>query len=329
MTIARVALPVALDRSFDYWAPDGLALSRGSIVRVRLARRPMVGAVVEIVSEANVDRDSLQPIDEVAPLPPLQSDVLALCDFVASYYQQPRGMALALAVPPLGSRPARGREQNATGGSSATRTTLNHDQQTAADAICNAEGTFAPFLLQGETGSGKTDVFLAAADTMIQHGGQVLMLVPETNLTPQLETRVRDALPRAHAVTLHSGLSEGQRRAHWSAAANGDAQLVLGTRLAVFCALPNLALIVIDEEHDASYKQQDGVRYHARDAAVWRARLRNIPIVLSSATPSLESFAHAREGRYRRLSLPRRADPRAQMPRISLVANGGPGARDG
>src|SRR5438067_5605701 len=187
MTIARVALPVALDRSFDYWAPDGLALSRGSIVRVRLARRPMVGAVVEIVSEANVDRDSLQPIDEVAPLPPLQSDVLALCDFVASYYQQPRGMALALAVPPLGSRPAlRGREQNATGGSSATRTTLNPDQQTAADAICNAEGTFAPFLLQGVTGSGKTDVFLAAANTMIQHGPQVLMLVPEIKLTPQL-----------------------------------------------------------------------------------------------------------------------------------------------
>jgi len=130
-------------------------------------------------------------------------------------------------------------------------------------------------------------------------------------------------------VTLHSSLSEGERRTHWNAAANGEAQLVLGTRLAVFCPLPNLALIVIDEEHDASYKQQDGVRYHARDAAVWRARLRNISIVLSSATPSLESFAHAGEGRYRRLLLPRRADPRAQMPRISLVANGGPGARDG
>ena len=105
------------------------------------------------------------------------------------------------------------------------------DQQTAADAICNAEGTFAPFLLQGVTGSGKTDVFLAAADTMIQHGGQVLMLVPEINLTPQLETRVRDALPRAYAVTLHSSLSEGERRTHWNAAANGEAQLVLGTRL--------------------------------------------------------------------------------------------------
>jgi len=145
MTIARVALPVALDRSFDYWAPDGLALSRGSIVRVRLARRPMVGVIIEIASEADVDRESLQPIDEVAPLPPLQSDVLALCDFVASYYQQALGMALALAVPPLGSRAAlRGRAHEATAQSSAKQSTLNPDQQRAADAILSVARAFAP-----------------------------------------------------------------------------------------------------------------------------------------------------------------------------------------
>src|SRR5207249_11775031 len=183
------------------------------------------------------------------------------CEFVAGYYQQPLGMALALAVPPLGVRRALRASAAATTESrpSTLETALNDDQRAAVDAIRAAAGTFAAFLLQGVTGSGKTDVFLAAADTAIAQGGQVLLLVPEINLTPQLEARVRDALPRAQAVTLHSGLSDGERRAHWNAASTGDAQLVLGTRLAVFCALPRLALVVVDEEHDTSYKQQDGV----------------------------------------------------------------------
>jgi primosomal protein N' (replication factor Y) len=330
MTIARVALPVALDRSFDYWAPEGLALLRGGIVRVRLARRALVGVVVAVANESAVMREQLQPIDEVVSLPPLPDDVLALCEFVAGYYQQPLGMALALAVPPLGVRRAL-RMSGATEEppASTLQTPLNDDQQAAVDVIRAAAGTFVAFLLQGVTGSGKTDVFLAAAETAIAQGGQVLLLVPEINLTPQLEARVRDALPRAQAVTLHSGLSDGERRAHWNAASTGDAQFVLGTRLAVFCALPRLALVIVDEEHDTSYKQQDGVRYHARDVAVWRARSRNVPIVLSSATPSLESFARTEADKYRRLLLPRRADPRAVLPRVSLVPNRGEGAHDG
>ena len=330
MTIARVALPVALDRSFDYWAPEGLALTRGSIVRVQLARRSIIGVVVAVTSESAVTRELLQPIDEVVSLPPLPDDVLALCEFVAGYYQQPLGMALGLAVPPLGVRRAlRARAETAEPPPPIAETPLNDDQKAAVDAIRAAAGTFAALLLQGVTGSGKTDVFLAAAGTAIARGGQVLLLVPEINLTPQLEARVHNALPRAQAVTLHSGLSDGERRAHWNAASTGAAQFVLGTRLAVFCTLPRLALVVVDEEHDTSYKQQDGVRYHARDVAVWRARSRNIPIVLSSATPSLESFARTRAERYRRLLLPRRADPRAKLPRISLVPNRGEGARDG
>jgi primosomal protein N' (replication factor Y) len=330
MTIARVALPVALDRSFDYWAPEGLALTRGSIVRVQLARRSLIGVIVAVTDESAVMPEQLQPIDEVVSVPPLSDDVLALCEFVAGYYQQPLGMALALAVPPLGIRRALRASAAGTEPWASTReTALNDDQGAAVVAIRAAAGTFAAFLLQGVTGSGKTDVFLAAADTAIAQGGQVLLLVPEINLTPQLEARVRDALPRAQAVTLHSGLSDGERRAHWNAASMGDAQFVLGTRLAVFCALPRLALVVVDEEHDTSYKQQDGVRYHARDVAVWRARSRNVPIVLSSATPSLESFARTEAGKYHRLLLPRRADPRAQLPRISLVPNRGEGARDG
>ena len=330
MTVARVALPVGLDRSFDYWAPEGLALARGSLVRVRLARRSIVGVVVAVVRESEIAHEALQPIDEVISTSPLPEDVLGLCEFVAGYYQQPLGMVLALAFPPLGARRAsRKNAEKEPRHDSPVEQSLNSDQQTAADTICSAAGSFTPFLLQGVTGSGKTDVFLAAAKAAIANAGQVLLLVPEINLTPQLEARVRAGLPRAHAVTLHSGLADGERRANWNAAASGDADLVLGTRLAVFCALPRLALIIVDEEHDGSYKQQDGVRYHARDVAVWRARSRNVPIVLSSATPSLESFAQVHAGRYRRLLLPVRADPRARMPEISLVPNRDVDAHDG
>ena len=198
---------------------------------------------------------------------------------------------------------------------------FNADQRAAADAVAGAHGTFAPFVLYGVTGSGKTDVYLDAAGKAIANGGQVLLLVPEINLTPQLEQRVRAALPGARIATLHSALADGPRRDHWLSAAAGEAELVLGTRLAVFTPLPRLALVIVDEEHDASYKQQDGVRYHARDVAVWRAHRRNVPIVLGSATPSLESWRHAQEGRYRRLDLPHRADPRASMPLVRLAGN--------
>ena len=330
MTVAQVALPVALDHTFDYWAPEGLGLRRGSVVRVRLGRRPNVGVVVATTDESSVTRNELQPIVEVAPLTPLPDDVLALCEFVARYYQQPLGMALGLAVPPLGARRTlRGDSENALPRERVADRSLNADQHAAAEAIRGASGRFAPFLLQGVTGSGKTDVFLAAAKSVIEKKGQVLLLVPEINLTPQLEARLIDALPDARAVTLHSGLADGERREHWSAAANGEADLVLGTRLAAFCALPRLALIVVDEEHDASYKQQDGVRYHGRDVAIWRARSRGVPIVLSSATPSLETFAQVDAERYRRLSLPQRADPRARLPRVALVSNRDARARDG
>ena len=186
-----------------------------------------------------------------------------------------------------------------------------------------------PFLLYGVTGSGKTDVYLAAAARAFAAGRQVLMLVPEINLTPQLVARVRAALPGLAVATLHSALAAAERRDAWLAAASGAAQLVLGTRLAVFAPLPSLALVVVDEEQNASYKQQDGVRYHARDAAVWRAHRRGVPVVLGSATPSLESWLHARDGRYRRLDLPARADPRAAPPRVVLAPNRAEGAPDG
>lgn len=211
----------------------------------------------------------------------------------------------------------------------APRVVLNAAQRDASTAIIAARGRFAPFLLQGVTGSGKSEVYFDAAAACVAAGGQVLMLVPEINLTPQLEARVAASLPGAHTVTLHSGLAAATRRAHWLDAARGEADLVLGTRLCVFTPMPRLGLLIVDEEHDASYKQQDGVRYQARDLAVWRGRRRSVPVVLGSATPSLESYAAAGAGRYQKLLLTRRADPRAALPIVKLVPASATDTREG
>ena len=157
-------------------------------------------------------------------------------------------------------------------------------------------------MLEGITGSGKTEVYLAVIERIIAAGRQALVLVPEIGLTPQALRRFRERLPGSIAV-LHSGLAEGERTRAWLAAARGEAAVVLGTRSAIFTPLPRAGLIVVDEEHDGSYKQQDGLRYSARDLAVVRAKALGIPVVLGSATPSLETLANVEAGRYRRLHL--------------------------
>jgi len=399
MPVARVALPVATTATFDYWVPEGLAVARGSIVRVTLGKRRLTGVVTDVALESAIAREKLQPIVDVIDGLSLPPDVIDLATFVATYYHEPIGLALALAVPPLAAAESTRRatasdlrltaegiaalsgklarapaaralfDQFQRGGGTlhATAITtlpqhlkrtlrnwrdeayivatdaaaliapdqqcaayaLNGAQSAAVDAIAAAAGEFVPFLLHGVTGSGKTDVYLAAAARVLAQGRQVLMLVPEINLTPQLFARVRAASPGLRVATLHSGLSHSERRAEWRAAASGTAQLVLGTRLAVFAPLPALGLVVVDEEQDASYKQQDNVRYHARDAAIWRAQQRTVPVVLGSATPSLESWLHAREQHYRRLDLAQRADPRAALPPVVLAGNRAARSLDG
>jgi len=200
---------------------------------------------------------------------------------------------------------------------------LNHEQQQALEAIAGASG-FVPFLLHGVTGSGKTEVYLHALAALMaaDAGAQALVMVPEINLTPQFEAAFRArfaSLPGEAIVTLHSGLAEGERARNWLAAHLGRARIVLGTRLAVLASLPGLALIVVDEEHEAAYKQQEGLRYSARDLAVWRAKQLGIPVVLGSATPSLESWWQAEQGRYTRLTLARRAVTDAVLPSVRLV----------
>ncbi|MET0918580.1 MAG: primosomal protein N', partial [Burkholderiales bacterium] len=326
MAIARIALPVAAATPFDYWIPDGLAVTRGALVEVRLARRALAGVVLDVVATSEVPHERLQPIVELRQdVPPLPADLLGLAEFVAKYYQEPMGLVLAQMLPPLAAvtRRARLSRQGATlrnaGAQERHGVALNVDQARAAKAIIEAAGSFAPCLLQGVTGSGKTEVYLAAAAECIAAGGQVLILVPEINLTPQFRQRIAEALPARKTVTLHSRLPAGERLRNWCDAASGQADLVLGTRLAVFTPLPRLGLIVIDEEHDPSFKQQDGVRYHGRDVAVWRARQRNVPVVLGSATPSLETLVHAQKARYVWQKLPRRAVAPAREAAVVFV----------
>ena len=197
--------------------------------------------------------------------------------------------------------------------------TLNPEQMHAIAAIRAEAGRFAPWLLQGVTGSGKTEVYMhLIADTLAQHK-QALILVPEINLTPQTEARFRTRFPEASIVSLHSNLSEGERLKNWLIALEGNAQIVLGTRLAVFTPMPKLGLIVVDEEHDGSFKQQDGMRYSARDVAVFRAREAKIPIVLGSATPALETWYNARGERYQLLELKTRAVEAARHPEVKCI----------
>ncbi|WP_449657105.1 primosomal protein N', partial [Thermomonas sp.] len=182
---------------------------------------------------------------------------------------------------------------------------LNDEQRNASEAIEGANG-FAPFLLDGVTGSGKTEVYLHAIRACLARGKQALVLVPEIGLTPQLLQRFRSRLGVPVDV-LHSGLSDGERARTWMAASRGQARVIVGTRSAVFVPLPDAGLIVIDEEHDGSYKQFDGIRYHARDFALVRAKALGIPIVLGSATPALESLHNAQAGRFTHLRLRQRA----------------------
>jgi primosomal protein N' (replication factor Y) len=196
--------------------------------------------------------------------------------------------------------------------------TLTGEQQQAVDAVTAVQG-YACFLLHGITGSGKTEVYVHLMHDVLRHGGQVLLLVPEINLTPQLENYFRSRFPDVNLVSLHSGLSEGERLHNWQQAQSGVAQIVLGTRLSVFAEIPKLALIIVDEEHDSSFKQQDGLRYSARDVAVFRASQRRVPIVLGSATPSLESYYNAQSGRYRMLKLTGRALAEARLPAVRTI----------
>ena len=196
---------------------------------------------------------------------------------------------------------------------------LNADQQKASDEIQTAFGKFQPFLLYGITGSGKTEVYFDAMAKVLAQGRQVLFLLPEINLTPQLLKRVENRFADVPTAVLHSQMAAGKRTQDYLRAMLGQAKLVIGTRLAVFTPMDDVGLIVVDEEHDGSFKQDNELRYHARDLAVWRAKQSGCPIILGSATPSLESWHKAQSGAYRLLQLTERAHAAAQLPQVEIL----------
>lgn len=220
-------------------------------------------------------------------------------------------------------------------GNNSIEPTLNHEQQYAINAILDSKNSFKPWLLHGITGSGKTEVYIRLLQAVLSEKdgqtkeSQVLVLVPEINLTPQLEARFRSRLPQYTLVSLHSNLSESERLQNWLLAQSGTAQIIIGTRLSVFTPLPKLKLIIIDEEHDGSYKQQEGMRYHARDVALVRAQSLKIPVVLGTATPALESWfnaqdanlviSHSSASKYGLLTLNQRAVTQSVLPRIRCI----------
>jgi primosomal protein N' (replication factor Y) (superfamily II helicase) len=331
--ILQIALDTPLDSCFDYRWPcaPGDEPQVGQLALVDFGRREAVGLIVAVKHDTEVPADKLKDAVAVrSQLAPLLPTWLALAAFAADYYQRPLGevalpglpknLRVSTTVPLDRAIKKLAKLDPASDTTPVGMPSLNPAQKQAADAIGSAQG-FAPMLLYGVTGSGKTEVYLQACAQVLarEANAQILIMVPEINLTPQLEGNIRARFPGVMVATLHSSLSEGERMLHWLAAHDGRARIVLGTRLAILASLPNLKLIVIDEEHDPSYKQQEGLRYSARDLAVWRARQLAIPIVLGSATPSLESWHHAQSGRYRKLELRERAVKDAVLPRVRVV----------
>jgi len=304
-----------------------LPLAPGTLVRVPLGRREVLGVVWDAGStDGSPGPAAEKPVSgRLEGLPPLADAWRELVGFAARYYQRTVGEVALAALPPQlreldpaqwQRRLQRGQEQHQDAGQAAGPA-LTPEQ---ADALQGWRTGAGPFLLFGSTGSGKTEVYLRAVAEVLQAepGAQALVLVPEINLTPQLHARFAERFGAGALVAVHSGMTQPQRLKAWLAAHLGRARIVLGTRMAVFASLPQLRLIVVDEEHDPSYKQQEGARYSARDLALYRGKLEGAKVLLGSATPSLESWHAAERGRYTRLAMPARVGD-AALPQVRLV----------
>ncbi len=303
-TRLRAVEPITLKQSLDYTLSES---GRALDVLTLPKRRVVQQRILQALREAPMSGAQLRNLSASAP-----AALKALME--AGWVE-----CVARKGGPLSnSPPLAGERTNEKGNFLLGAHALTDEQQLAVDAVVKQAG-FACFLLYGITGSGKTETYVHLMHEMLQRGGQVLLLVPEINLTPQLENYFRSRFPDVELVSLHSGLADGERAQNWLKAQSGEAGIVLGTRLAVFAPLPKLSLILVDEEHDSSFKQQDGLRYSARDVAIFRANQRGVPIVLGSATPSLESWHNAQSGRYRLLKLTQRAVQPATLPAVRCM----------
>ena len=311
-----------------------LPASVGQLVRVPFGNREVLGVVWGVHSTApqtlstHTLRQVIAVLEAVAPL---SAHWLQLVQFTAHYYQRSLGEVAMAALPPqlrdLTPVQLARRFKKQVTPPEALATALQSPwplSEQQAEVLSQMAEASGPFLLHGATGSGKTEVYLQAVARCLAEDphAQALMMVPEINLTPQLEARVKARFGDAGVVSMHSGMTGPQRLKSWLAAHQGSARIVLGTRMSIFASMPHLKWIVVDEEHDASYKQQEGARYSARDLAIYRARLEGAKVILGSATPSLESWHHSRPaaegGRYVRLPMPARIGA-GQLPFVRRV----------
>lgn len=393
MNLLRLAVPSPLRKSYDYLPPADMgdaeagALQPGLRIKAPFGRRSVIAILLAVVSETDVPKEKLRPVQEIVDDSPLLTTMIFdLCLWAAQYYQHPVGDVFQHAFPKAlrrGNSPFVSKEsawELSTEGNglpqgalktapkqalmlsllqqgqvtraqlqeqglstataralvdkglaikttksqsdyktqvSASELSLNTEQAQAVESIESSLGSFSCHLLDGITGSGKTEVYLQSIATCIARGLQALVLIPEIGLTPQTLERFQQRFGHSVAV-FHSNLSDSERVQAWESARCGDAAVILGTRSAVFTPTQQLGLIIIDEEHDGSYKQQEGFRYSARDVAIKRAQIEAVPIVLGSATPSLESIHNAATGRFNYLQLQQRTGS-AQPPKLRCI----------
>ena len=321
MYIVNVALDVPLYTTFSYMSEAKLTL--GQRVLVEFGNRKIIGFVWD-TETSNISPDKLKPILEFYP-ECLTKNTCDLIKFTANYYHYPLGATIFTAIPkalkqakPYIYKPRK--QSKSTKKSQTTKTIiLNPEQQQVVEQVILKFGTFHPCILYGVTGSGKTEVYLELIARVINQGLQVLVLVPEINLTPQMLERFSAKFSGQTITVLTSHTTDKGRSDGYFMAQNGESQIVIGTRLSVFTPFKQLGLIIVDEEHDQSFKQNDTLRYHARDLAIWRANRAGVPIVLGSATPSLETLYNYKLERYYMYKLVSRGVDTAVLPQMELI----------
>jgi len=315
--ILAVAIPVPLNQTFDYLCDQTVPI--GTRLKVPFGRKTVIGVVLAIKDKSEFKK--LKSVTEVLDTTPtLDPPTLNFLHWSATYYHHPIGEVIATALPKnlrLG-KPATIKKPT-TPPKKTTQPTFQPttEQQTAIHQISTNLNTYHPFLLHGVTGSGKTEVYLRITQAVLNQGKQILILVPEIGLTPQMLSRFESRL-NTHIVSIHSQRNETQKLDAYLLAKNTTASIVLGTRSALFTPMPNLGLIIIDEEHDTSFKQQSNFRYNARDLCFIRAQQANIPLILGTATPSLELLKQVLDKKITRLKLTTRANT-TPLPKITLI----------
>ena len=316
-SIIEVAIPVPLNKTFDYLCDQEVVI--GARVKVPFIRKKVVGIV--LAHKDKSDFDKLKSVEEVLDNTPiLDKPILDFLFWSAKYYHHPIGEVISAALPKnlrLGKDAVIKKVVGLPTKTSNPDFEITDEQNHAIQQILNAQNAYHGFLLHGVTGSGKTEVYLRITQALLDQGKQVLVLVPEIGLTPQMLARFESRL-KTKVVAIHSQLNETQKLDAYLMAKNGEAGVVLGTRSAIFAPMPDLGLIIIDEEHDGSFKQQSSFRYSARDLSFIRAKQADIPLVLGTATPSLETLKNVMDKKITRLTLTQRAGG-ATLPKVSLI----------